>query len=159
MKQQINERTYKQRNFKRNNKKREKIKPIRLVLINSDEDPFFYIIDKMYEKVPQFNQFVGYNDFESIEKFDDLVRICATNMMDSIPQLCDKKNIHSSFSMSSNRVYVRREDNVSFSVEVKYIIVEGKAKIVSCTGTVTLFEKKDDLMNALVEDGWTVEEK
>ena len=113
----------------------------------------------MYEKVPQFNQFVGYNDFESIEKFDDLVRICATNMMDSIPQLCDKKNIHSSFSMSSNRVYVRREDNVSFSVEVKYIIVEGKAKIVSCTGTVTLFEKKDDLMNALVEDGWTVEEK
>lgn len=159
MKQQINERTSKQKNFKRNDKKREKIKPIRLVLINSDEDPFFYIIDKMYQYVPQFSNFIGYNNFESIEKFDDLVRICAEGMMDNIPQLCDKKNIHSSFSMSSNRVYVRREDNVSFSIEVKYTIKEGKAKIVSCTGTITLFEKKDDLMNALVEDGWTVEEK
>ena len=158
MKQQINERASKSKNFKRNNKRKEKIKPIRLIITNSDENPFFHVIDKMYSKVPQFNQFIGYNDFEKIEKFDDLVTICANNMMDSIPQLCNKKNIHSSFSMSSNRVYVRREDNVSFSVEVKYIITEGKAEVISCTGTVTLFEKKDDLMNALVEDGWTVEE-
>lgn len=159
MKQQFNERVHKSKNFKRpNTKKREKIKPIKITLTKTSDDSFFYVLDQTYQHVPQFQEFIGYDDYENIEKFDDLVKLCAEKMMDNIPCLHEKKNIHSSFSMSSNRVYVRREDNISFSVEVKYTIVEGKAQIVSCTGTITLFEKKDDIMNTLSDNGWTVEE-
>ena len=45
------------------------------------------------------------------------------------------------------------------AIEVRYEIVEGKAVITNCTGTIILYSKNDDLYNTLVENDWQLVER
>ena len=125
-----------QKNVKRNKKpyKKAKIKPIHLTytfLCNIDE----------------------------IKSFDDYVAKVSALIAERAPQLIAKKNIHVCFSVSANRVHIRLEGDVAFTIEVKYKVIDKVAVILSCTGTIIMYAKNDDLHNDLIEAGWVEIEK
>lgn len=145
---------------RRNNKRyqKTKIKPIHFTYACEGEDCFFDILDIMINDCPAVNTFLGQIE-DGIESFDDYVAKVSALISTTPPQLLAKRNIHTCFSVSANRVHIRLESGVAFTIEVRYEIVEGKAVITNCTGTIILYSKNDDLYNTLIENGWQLVER
>ena len=152
-------------NFKgrKNNKnyRKNKMKPIYFTNRSDrpDNDCFFDMVDSMIECCPEIEDFMNDIGIDSIQCFDDYVASVADYMASRVPQLEAKKNIHNCLSISANRVHVRVGKGVAFTFELKYQIVDKVAQIISCVGTVILYEKNDDLVNTLTEAGWEKQEK
>lgn len=156
-----------------NKKKRppQKIKPISYTY-TSDEDAFFDVLDRMCNSCHIISTFINnamdeYHKKNNVSKDMDIIltsddyfeAIAQYAVESSMPRLLDKKFIHTMVSVSANKVYIRTEGNVAFSIELKYEIVEKQANVVSCTGAVTLFAKNDPLVRDLEENGFTLIEK
>lgn len=135
-----------------------KIKPIHFVYECEGENSFFDILDIMINDCPLINNFLSQIDSE-IESFDDYVAKVSNLIVMTPPQLLAKKNIHTCYSVSANRVHIRLEGGVAFTIEVRYVIREGKAIIESCTGTIIMYSNNDTLYNTLIEDDWHLVER
>lgn len=153
-------------------KRPQKIKPISYAFTSSalsdtGDDAFYHVIDTMCESCHIVKTFVDnalstYTEKNNIDMQeyvltpDDYFEAIANYAVSSaMPRLLDKKFIHSSLSVSANKIYVRTEGNVAFCFELTYKIEDKKAQITECTGTVTLFAKNDLLVNDLTEHGFT----
>ena len=141
----------------------QKIKPITYTYTS---ESVFDVLDNMCCSCNIVRTFMdnAFSDYtqEEIDALtsDDIFRAIAAHVINSsMPRLIDKKFIHSSLSVSANKVYVRTEGNVAFTIELKYQIVEKHAEITSCTGNITLFAKNDKLVDDLVNSGFTKVEK
>lgn len=137
-----------------------KIKPIYLTYTSDSEQQecFFDVLESINKNCTIINKFMD-GIIENIYSFDDFVREISAILPGIAPQLVAKQNIHVCFSVSANRVHVRLEGNVAFTIEVKYQVIDKVAKITSCTGTIILYAKNDSLYNDLIESGWVEIEK
>lgn len=138
--------------------KKEKIKPIYLTYtpeVTEEEDgeaAFLLVLDSIFENCSVAQEFIM--KLGEIESFDDYVSKASSEIVKTPPQLLAKKNIHTCYSVSANRVHIRLEGDVAFTIEVKYQIVNKVAQLTSCTGTIIMYAKNDDLYNSLIENGW-----
>lgn len=151
-------------------KRPQKIKPISYVY-TSNEDAFFDVLNAMCESCHIVNTFIDnartvYMNENNIDisalvylTSDDYFEAIARYAVDtSMPRLLDKKFIHSMVNVSANKIYVRTEGNVAFCIELTYEIVDKKASVTSCKGTITLFAKNDPLVKDLEEHGFKLAE-
>lgn len=138
---------------------RTKIKPIYLTFESdkSGEDCFFEVFEAIVNNCPTVKAFI--DQLDTIESFDDYVAKVSTLIATTPPQLIAKKNIHTCFSVSANRVHIRLEGDVAFTIEIKYQVINRVAHILSCTGTIIMYAKNDDLYNGLIDNGWVLLEK
>lgn len=159
---------YDQDGTKQNSKKKKsrkpaqrpaKIKPIYLTYESdrAGEDCFFDVLQTIKNNCPIVKTFL--DQLGDIESFDDYVAKTSKQIATTPPQLVSKKNIHTCFSVSANRVHIRLEGDVAFTVEIKYQVLNRVAHILTCTGTIIMYAKNDDLYNGLIEAGWVVVEK
>ena len=149
-------------NKKKGNRKpkyrKDKIKPIYLTYtpeITEEEDgetAFFNVFNSILENCPVAQEFLM--KLGEIESFDEYVAKASEEIIKTPPQLLAKKNIHTCYSVSANRVHIRLEGDIAFTIEVKYQIVNKAAQLTSCTGTIIMYAKNDDLYNILIENGW-----
>ena len=159
--------------YKRNNNgkgkrpfvKREKIKPVSYMITSDIPDTaFFDVLQVMTEDCEIVNNFITENT-SSEEKermfndYDFAMLAIANAAIKTFPQLIAKKNIHSVLSVSANRIHVRLEAGIAFTIETKYQIVDKTAQIVSCTGTITLYDKNEELSNSLLNKQWILAER
>lgn len=139
--------------------KKEKIKPIYLTYtpeLTEEEDgevAFGIVLGSISQNCQVADSFL--QKLGEIESFDDYVAKASAEIVKTPPQLLAKKNIHTCYSVSANRVHIRLEGDVAFTIEVKYQIVKKAAQITNCTGTIILYAKNDELYNTLIENGWT----
>ena len=145
----------------------QKIKPVSYTYTSEKpEEAFFDVLDNMCNSCRIVNTFMNnalseYSE-EDINSFntDIYFAIISAHVINtSFPMLIDKKFIHTALSVSANKIYVRTEGNVAFSIELKYQIVEKKAQITGCTGTITLFAKNDKLVEDLEQNGFVKVER
>lgn len=148
-------------NNKKGNKpryKKEKIKPIYLTYIpeldegEDGENAFFKVLNSIQENCPIAQEFI--TNLGDIESFDDYVAKASSEIVKTPPQLLAKKNIHTCYSVSANRVHIRLEGNIAFTIEVRYQIIKKVAHIINCTGTIILYATNNDLYDTLIENGW-----
>lgn len=156
---------------KRNNKgkkpyvKREKIKPVSYTYTSDMPDTaFFDVLTIMAESCKIIGTFIKEHIAPEEEErlfndYDYAMSTLASVAMENCPQLIAKKNIHTSISVSANKIHVRLEGGIAFTLETKYQIVDKVAQIVSCTGTITLYDKNDSLINDLLDNGFELVER
>lgn len=139
-----------------------RIKPTSYVYTSDDENAFYDVLNRMCESCNIVDTFISGAEalvededalltFTSDEYFEIIAKYAVEKCM---PKLLSKKFIHSMVSVSANKIYVKTEGNVSFSIELKYGIENGVAYVTSCTGTITLFTKNDILVNDLLNNGF-----
>lgn len=158
--------------FKRNNNKgkksfvkREKIKPVSYTYESDMPDTaFFDVLAAITDNCKIIDAFITeHTSTEEKERmfneYDFAMLTLANAAMKSFPQLVAKKNIHSVLNVSANRIHVRLEAGIAFTIETKYQIVDKVAQIVSCIGTITLYDKNDGLVNDLLNNGFTLVER
>lgn len=159
---------YDQDGTKQNSKKKKsrkpaqrptKIKPIYLTYESdrAGEDCFFDVLQTIKNNCPTVKAFL--DQLDTIYSFDDYVAKVSTLIAMTPPQLIAKRNIHTCFSVSANRVHIRLEGDVAFTIEIKYQVINRVAHILSCTGTIIMYAKNDDLYNGLIDNGWVLLEK
>lgn len=160
----VDEKKEERRVNKKNKKpyKKVKIKPIHLTYTveapeGGSEQCFFDILNSITENCAVASDFLC--NIDEINSFDDYVAKVSSLIAERAPQLIAKKNIHVCFSVSANRVHIRLEGDVAFTIEVKYKVIDKVAAILSCTGTIIMYAKNDDLHNDLIEAGWVEIEK
>lgn len=157
-----------QRKFN-NNKRPAKMKPVTYALtymqepedseIKVAESPLSRMIDTLCDVSGDIKQFIDNTteNYENIDitNFDDMVFGFLCQFTDHhAPQLEKKINIHSSISVTSNKVHVRIEGGIGFGIEARYTIVNRKATITSIIGSVTLYEPNDAIVESLEERGF-----
>lgn len=158
----------KKKKFTKRPPRAQKIKPVTYTLTEETGDvrSFFNVLDKMCNSCHIVESFMSNTLFDYTEEEvavfspDDYFGLIAAHVINtSMPRLMEKKFIHSALSVSANKIYVRTEGNVAFAFELKYQVVEKKAEITGCTGSVTLFAKNDKLVEDLENNGFTKVEK
>lgn len=152
-----------QRKFN-NNKRPAKMKPVTYTLVAEDseeiaESPLSRTISTLCDVSGDIKQFIDNTteNYENIDitNFDDMVFGFLCQFTDHhAPQLEKKINIHSSISVTSNKVHVRIEGGIGFGIEARYTIVNRKATITSIIGSVTLYEPNDAIVESLEERGF-----
>lgn len=145
--------------------KKEKIKPVSYMITSDVPDTaFFDVLTIMTDSCKILDGFITEHTYpeEKERMFNDydFAMLALSNAaIETFPQLIAKKNIHSVLSVSANKIHVRLEAGIAFTIETKYQIVDKTAQIVSCTGTITLYDKNDDLINDLLDNGFTLVER
>ena len=152
-----------QRKFN-NNKRPAKMKPVTYTLVAEDseeiaESPLSRTISTLCDVSGDIKQFIDNTteNYENIDitNFDDMVFGFLCQFTDHhAPQLEKKINIHSSISVTSNKVHIRIEGGIGFGIEARYTIVNRKATITSIIGSVTLYEPNDAIVESLEERGF-----
>lgn len=122
---------------------------------------FFDVLDHMRcisKAVDDF--FIDIDGGVELESTDSYFEAVMFKMANMCPMLLSKRNIHTTMSISSNKLNVRLENNIGFGFDITYKIVDGVANIVGCTGTITLYSNNRTLKEALEnDDNWTIVEK
>lgn len=158
------EKEHKKRAQRQNNnggKRPAKMKPITYTFSAESEYAFSIVKDTMCGACQAVNTFFTnaaehHPDFE-LNTFDDYVVAAMCEFTEyHTPQLLEKINIHSSINVTANKLNIRLEGGVGFSIEVRYEIVNKAAKIIAATGSVTLYAPNDKLVASLEEAGFTV---
>lgn len=147
-----------------NNKRPAKMKPVTYTLAVEDSEE---IVESLLSRTlntlrsvsDNIKQFIDdtTENYENIDitNFDDMVFGFLCQFTDHhAPQLEKKINIHSSISVTSNKVHVRIEGGIGFGIEARYTIVNRKATITSIIGSVTLYEPNDAIVESLEERGF-----
>lgn len=144
-------------------KRREKIRPVSYTYTSEMPDvAFFDVLTIMADNCKMISTFIETCAADKERMFNDYdytMKTLAQAAIESCPQLIAKKNIHSMLSISANKIHIRLESGIAFALETKYEIIEKVAHIVSCTGTITLYNKNDNLVNDLLNNGFKLVER
>lgn len=92
-------------------------------------------------------------------EYDQYLEYIAKKAATDFPQLIAKHNIHSTFTITPNRVLVRTEDNISFSWDVVYTVENRVATITEVKVSVVLYDTFESIKTLLSDNGFELKEK
>ena len=148
---------YEQHSYDRKQKSRTKRTPVTFTYTSEyqGEDAFFDVLSLMRHTCKSINMFfTRIDNGEECGNVEYYFKEVANSVARRPPMLLSKQNIRTSFSISSNRLYLKMESGVAFEFILSYQIEDGKAYITGCTGNVTIYSGHDDLAKNFIEDGW-----
>lgn len=89
----------------------------------------------------------------------EAVKLALDFINTNTPDLLDKKNIHCSLNLTSNKCMIKTENFVSFGWEIFYTVEKGKAVIDYTTFTFVILNGNEELANTFVNSGWNMVER
>ena len=128
----------------------------------SSAAPFQDILNALYE-LCSIDETIGLDMARFIDSIlyqstDDNADVCSIDEIlerfikqaaNMVPKLEGKNNIHTRYSVASNKISVRLEDNIGISVVMHYDVVDGQATVDAATATITFYRYRKNAFNAL----------
>lgn len=130
------------------------------VIATQEFETFEDAIDCMRDSstiVNEFFQDIRFSD--DVPEYDTYLAYVAKKASEQYPALIQKHNIHTNYSISANRVFIRGERGLSFGWQVMYTVQDGVAHITSVKSFMTLYKPFENLKADLESKGWTLKEK
>ena len=87
-----------------------------------------------------------------MRSIDEILENFILRAADIVPKLEGKNNIHTRYSIASNKISVRLEDNIGISIIMHYDVVDGKAVVDAATASITFYRYRKHAFELLEND-------
>lgn len=144
--------------------KKYKFRPETYQFISIDKGASFTkVLEEMRMRCIEVSDFLNrvegsYEDGQ-LKTVDDYFWAIALEIANDCPRLLEKVNIHTMFSVSANKLYVRMENNIAFGFNITYKVYNGVARLEYVVGTITMYDDRSELREELLGNGWRKEDK